>query len=42
MLILRTVKWKRGPFSKIWIRFRGIRFVEQTEQKIDRILFCLK
>ena len=37
MLSLESKKWKKGPFAIAQIRFRGIRLLEQAEQKFRRI-----
>ena len=42
MLRLKSKKVKRGPFAITWMRFPGIRLVEQTDQKFLRIRDCPK
>ena len=40
MLHLKSKNWK-GPFAVAWMRFPGIRLVEQTEQNFSRKV-CLE
>ena len=41
-LLFKNLKLKGGPFAITWMRFPGIRFVEQTEQLFCRFESVLK